>query len=189
MAGSAHGQGELTAPEATPAGQAPSWRGHHAQAGGGALLDLGYHLVDLALGFVGPFELVSAVMLAQGRLARPNELEDRVMLRGRQAGAWISLDSWVHGEPDPATGGCRKDEGLWLRTERGVWRADRSHVWQDGVDTPLHSAPRDWGLAMARQLDEFAQRMDSGDWFDPQVWDQLPAMRLIDQAYQQAQRF
>jgi predicted dehydrogenase len=42
---------------------------------------------------------------------------------------------------------------------------------------------------MAEQLDAFAERIAHGQWHDTTLWDQLPAMRVIDQAYQQARAF
>ena len=42
---------------------------------------------------------------------------------------------------------------------------------------------------MATQLEEFAQRIRTRMWNAPDVWDQLPSMRIIAQAYQQALHF
>jgi predicted dehydrogenase len=172
-----------------PTDAEPTWRQDAVLSGGGALLDSGYHMVDLLHFVVGPFELVSATMLHQGRPMDGEALEDRVWLTGRSDGTWVQLDSWLHGEAEPGAvpGRFRKSEGLLLRTPRHAWQADRTGVWCDGEC--LFRTERQWARAMAEQLDAFAERIAHGQWHDTTLWDQLPAMRVIDQAYQQARAF
>ncbi|WP_298236631.1 hypothetical protein [uncultured Azohydromonas sp.] len=146
-------------------------------------------MVDLLHDLVGPFELVAATLLRDNRLCRLDEVEDRVWLRGRIADTWVMLDSWLHGEPNPdSASGCSKSEGLVVCTRTRRWRADRSEVSRSDQAEPLYRTQKDWKRAKARQLDDFAQRIRSGGWHDASLWDQLPAMRIIDHAYQQALR-
>ncbi len=167
-----------------------TWRSRRSHSGGGALMDLGYHMVDLLQSVAGPFEWVSSALLAGSDLASAAIIEDRAYLYGRNESTWFSLDSWVHGAPDPeVAGGCIKSEGLSIQTDKNLWLANRSEVRIFGRPEPEFLTERSWSVAMAQQLDEFARRIKTGDWTAPDVWDQLPAMRVIDQAYQQSLHF
>lgn len=167
-----------------------TWRSDRKQSGGGSLLDSGYHMVDLLHDLVGSFELVTATLLHQGRLMDAKELEDRVFLSGRTAQAWVMLDSWLHGANDSdSKTGFKKSEGLIVQTDHQQWRADRSGVWRAGQSEAIYTTRKDWQAAMAQQLEHFAQRIRSNTWHDATLWDQLPAMRVIDQAYQQGFHF
>lgn len=167
-----------------------TWRDDVGLSGGGTLLDSGYHMVDLLHFVVGPFELVASTLLHGRHLAKVDQPEDRVWLNGRTARAWVSLDSWLHGEPDTSIpGGHRKSEGLLVRTDRHLYRADRSGLWIDDDPEPFLRTSTDWERAMASQLDEFGQRIKRNHWDQPDLWDQLPAMQVIDEAYRRARRF
>lgn len=172
---------------APAAGGPASWRSDRDTAGGGALLDAGYHLVDLIHYLAGPFDLVSASLWCGDRLVSAHDVDDRAWLLGRSETCWIMLDSWCAGHAHPDSGKPMKSEDVVLATTQGTWRANREGVWHD--DTCLHRTARDWSQAMARQLDSFARHVRDGQWHDATIWDQLPAMRLIDEAYRLAARY
>lgn len=167
-----------------------TWRNDPKQSGGGCLLDSGYHMVDLLHYLLGPFELVASTLLNGGRLMDTQALEDRVILSGRTAQVWVMLDSWLHGASEPGSPtGFKKSEGLLVQTDRQQWRADRAGVWRAGQVEAIYTTRKDWQAAMASQLDDFAQNIRTNTWNDATLWDQLPAMRVIDQAYQQGFHF
>lgn len=164
-----------------------SWRSDRKSAGGGALLDAGYHLVDLIHYLCGPFDLVSASLWAGEQLVTERDIDDRAWLTGRSESCWIMLDSWRSGHSHPDTGLPQKSEGVLLKTSQGLWRANREGVWHEGQQ--LQTMERNWQRAMAEQLEGFAQHVRQGNWSDATIWDQLPAMRLIDEAYRLAARY
>lgn len=164
-----------------------SWRSQRHTAGGGALLDAGYHLVDLLHYLFGSFDLVSASLWQNGLPVGEQEIDDRAWLVGRSEQGWIMLDSWRSGQPDPCTGKLQKSERVVLQTNKGVFEANREGVWHNGEQ--LASSQRDWRQAMADQLDGFVRHIRSGQWHDELIWDQLPAMRVIDEAYRLAARY
>lgn len=180
---------------AQTSGQSTSdnWRNSRAQSGGGTLLDSGYHMVDLAQAMVGPFEWVASTLETAGTLTSVNGIEDRVQLWGRNAETWVAIDSWLHGRPDPnSRTGFKKSEGLLIQTDVNRWSVNREGVWlhaQDGQMTQVCQSASDWGQSMANQLDEFAKRIRTNTWNTSDLWDQLPSMRIIDQAYQQVLHF
>lgn len=164
-----------------------SWRADRQAAGGGALLDAGYHLVDLIHYLSGPFDLVSASLWCEGQLVSERDIDDRAWLTGRSETGWVMIDSWRSGHPHPETGKPQKSEGVVLKTTQGIWQANREGLWHDGEC--LQSMARDWSRAMVEQLERFASNIRTGQWHDATIWDQLPAMRLIDEAYRLAARY
>ena len=164
-----------------------SWRSDRQAAGGGALLDAGYHLVDLIHYLGGPFDLVSASLWCGDELVSERDIDDRAWLMGRSETCWITLDSWRSGHPHPQTGKPQKSEGVLLKTTQGIWQANREGLWHEGEC--LQSMSRDWQKAMVEQLENFARHIRCGQWHDATIWDQLPAMRLIDEAYRLTARY
>ncbi len=56
-------------------------------------------------------------------------------------------------------------------------------------DTALATYDREWAQSMSTQLDAFAADIRANAWHSDNYWDQLPAMWLIEQAYQLAARY
>lgn len=163
------------------------WREDRERAGGGALLDAGYHLVDLVQYLTGPFEVVSSNLYASDRLDDGRLIEDRAWLTGRSEGCWVMLDTWVQGEPLDS-GGFRKSEAIHLAASTGEWMADRQGVWRNGER--LFTADNAWTQAMRDQLSLFSRRLRGhSPWQDATYWDQLPAMRVIEEAYRLSSRY
>lgn len=163
-----------------------SWRDSRDRAGGGALLDSGYHLVDLVHFLFGPFDLVSASLWGNGQLLDKQVIDDQVWLVGRSEKGWVALESWVGGFLNQS-GKPQKSERILLKTNQGFLEANREGVWHNGEQ--IYAVERGWSEAMAKQLDDFATRIRTDDWKDELIWDQLPAMRLIDEAYELASRY
>lgn len=156
------------------------WRNSRQRSGGGALLDAGYHLVDLVQYIIGDFEVISATMWNGAKADNGMDIEDRCWLTGCTTDIWLMLDTWVQGEPN-ATGGFKKSEMIVLNTNQGVICANREGIWHN--DTLLFKSSREWEGAMRMQLSEFAQNIHQNNWQNDAIWDQLPAMRTIDKAY------
>lgn len=162
-----------------------SWRGDAGKAGGGALLDSGYHMVDLVHGLVGTMNLIHASMWACDTLGCSATLETDAVLIGRAGSTWIRIESKVGGEPDASrTSGFRKFEEVTLDTNSGVWCADRERVTQNGKER--FCCDQSWSLAMAGQLDQFAEKIRDQCYDSNEVWQQLPTMRVIEEAYARA---
>lgn len=162
------------------------WRNDRKQAGGGALLDAGYHLVDLLQYLIGDFEVVSATMWNDGRADNGDDLEDRSWLFACTSQTWIAIDTWVRGLPD-GQGGFIKSELVNLKTDMGIIVANREGVWLD--DKKLFGGEKQWQLAMQAQLSNFANNVRAGRWDEDVIWDQLPAMRKIEEAYWLSSRY
>jgi predicted dehydrogenase len=155
-----------------PGRGAQGWRGAFDSAGGGVLLDAGYHLVDLAHFLLGSLDLLAASLWCGVEPARPEDLEDAAVIHARGGDAWVRLAFGVGGV---------KQERVVLDTSLGMLEADREGVWRDGHE--VFRCARDWQQAMADQLDHFADAVQRGERNEPVVWDQLPAMAFIERAY------
>lgn len=155
------------------------WRDLRLWSGGGALLDTGYHLVDLLHYLIGPFELVSATIWGNDKLDDGRLIDDRAWLTARAEQCWISIDTWVHGSA--------KSEQVMLLTNKGILTANREGVALEGES--LFSTQKEWHEAMLKQLSEFAHNIQQQKVQDETIWEQLPAMRLIEEAYRLASRY
>ncbi len=166
-------------PQPSQVNNTEKWRDLRLWSGGGALLDTGYHLVDLLHFLIGPFELVSATILGNDKLDDGHLIDDRAWLTARAEQCWISIDTWVHGSA--------KSEQVMLLTNKGILTANREGVELDGK--ALFATQKEWDEAMLKQLSEFAHNIQQQKAQDETIWEQLPAMRLIEEAYRLASRY
>ncbi|KKO47670.1 hypothetical protein VT06_15810 [Arsukibacterium sp. MJ3] len=159
-------------------GQTESWRTEKQLSGGGALLDAGYHMVDLLHYMLGSFDIVSAALWQNGQLCQQQQVEDQVLLLARNSQCWLTLDAQIYSDI--------KQESLMVQTNQGHYKADRSGVWHN--DNAIFTADKQWQQAMQAQLRQFASNISQQLWHDTLIWDQIPAMRVIEDAYHLAQR-
>jgi predicted dehydrogenase len=161
-----------------------TWRSDRKTSGGGALLDSGYHLIDLVHYLIGQFELINACLWDGDTLiqAESNHVESEAILLGRQGSTWVKIESKLSGEqcPDSKTG-YKKSEAVEILTTEHSYFANREGVWKNGY--AIFECPRDWEDAMAKQMDEFANNIMRKHWNNRIIWDQLPAMQMIERAY------
>jgi len=160
------------------------WRGDGVKSGGGALLDCGYHMIDLMTYLVGPMEVVACNLWALNTPCTRHTVETEVSVLCRSGTSWVNIDSQVGGK-QTADGKYQKFECVELETNECVWQADRQFVFRDGIK--VFSCERTWDNAMTRQLDEFADRINTNQFDDNIVWEQLAIMQVIESAYHLAE--
>ncbi len=151
------------------------WRNDKVKSGGGALLDSGYHLVDLVLFLGGPFRLLSSHIVSSGRLWQNNWVDDEAHLMGIVNSTWVSIES--------KTFTSEKIEFVEVQTKENKFRATRMGVWKN--ETQLFSCEREWQSAMQQQIQDFVNNITHHSFETPEIRDQFPAMRIIAQAYHQ----
>lgn len=157
------------------------WRSDKKESGGGILLDAGYHLVDLVHYLIGPVEVINCTTWRHQQRCLVGEIEDSAQLLGRNEQCWFMLDAQLGGDVDEQ-GIPQKSEGIYVQTDEALYFANRTQIKRN--DEVIWQGERTWQSAMAKQLDEFAADILDNQWSASTYWDQLPAMRLIEEAYQ-----
>jgi predicted dehydrogenase len=158
-------------------------------SGGGCVMDLGVHLVDLALwclDFPGVTDVTSVLMAKGAPLPSPKVVEDyAVATLTLDTGAVVRLAcSWrLHaGEPAVITAAFHGVEGgAALRNVDGSFY-DFSADRLDGTTRHVLATPPDaWG---GRAAADWASRLVEGARFDPRAERLVDVARVLDRIYQ-----
>lgn len=125
------------------------WRGEATKAGGGVMLDMGYHVLDMLIWFMDKPTILSSTM----QISKPigYDVEDVAQFTFEVSGAFgTGLISCVH---------PRKHEELVFIGERGsaVLMRDRIERYNNNqILVDYLESSRSWTAAMINQLDYFA---------------------------------
>ncbi|WP_245921264.1 Gfo/Idh/MocA family protein [Nocardia nova] len=158
------------------------WRGDFAAAGGGCVIDMGYHLIDLVLWYFGLPDLVTADLSVAARLDRHYDAEDTALIH-------FSYDSGLYGSMLLSRFIGPKTEELRLVGSGGIVHLERGRVCRLTNDgKPVESLVREqaWPSAAATQIDYF-QRVVAGE--RPNLSgprEHLAHMRFITACYEAA---
>ncbi|MFL5296916.1 MAG: Gfo/Idh/MocA family protein [Phenylobacterium sp.] len=165
------------------------WFYDPALSGGGCVMDLGVHLVDLALWTLDFPQVarVSASLLAQGEplAGRTDRVEDyAVATLELETGASVRLAcSWrlqagCDAEISAAFYGT--DGGAALRNLGGSFYDFTAERYRGTARETLASPPDDWG---ARAAADWARRLAAGERFDPAAERLVDVARVLDRIY------
>jgi predicted dehydrogenase len=166
-----------------------AWFYDPALAGGGCVVDLGVHLVDLALWTLGfpAVERVDSRLFAGGERidGEPDRCEDYAEATLDLAGgAVVRLAcSWklpagrdaVIGAAFYGTGG-----GAALRNEGGSFYDFTAEAYRGTAAERLASPPDDWG---GRAAVDWARRLAAGERFDPAAERLVEVAEVLDRVY------
>jgi len=171
-------------------GPQSGWFWDPALSGGGCLIDLGVHLVDLAL-WMFDFPAVSearATLLRDGRPALPTEVEDYAMaelvlangVHVRIACSW-NLDAGQDAVIDAAFHGT--DGGARMRNEDGSFFDFSAELLKGRGAERIASPPDDWG---GRAAVEWVHKLAAGERFAASTDGLLATARVLDRLYGRA---
>jgi predicted dehydrogenase len=163
------------------------WFTDPALAGGGCLIDLGTHLVDLALWLTGAGEV--AVETARTLSLHGHEVEDQASaelalgeVRARLACSWFQ----------PAGGECAFECTAWgsegavsVRNVGGSFYDFRAELWRGTEAEKLVEPPDAWG---GRAIVAWADRLATDSSYDPTANELELLARTIDHVYAEAGR-
>jgi predicted dehydrogenase len=165
------------------------WFCDPAQSGGGCVIDLGVHLVDLAL-WVLDFPAVpqvSGLLQAGGRALgpRPAEVEDYAVATLQTAeGAILRLAcSWrLHAGRDAVISAAfhGTEGGAALRNIGGSFYDFQAEHFRGTQCEILAQPPDAWG---GRAAVDWARRLGAGERFDPTASELLAVARVLDRIY------
>jgi predicted dehydrogenase len=158
-------------------------------SGGGCVIDLGTHLVDLALWALGypRVESVGSRLYARGNLLKPpvSEVEDyAVATIGLDNGATVNLAcSWR------INAGCDAvieasfygtEGGLSLKNVNGSFYDFKAELYKWTASETLELPPDDWGGRSALQ---WAEKLAVSKSYDPDIEHIVEVARVIDMIY------
>jgi predicted dehydrogenase len=168
-------------------GPGKSWFFDPAQSGGGCVIDLGVHLVDLAL-WALDFPQVANVqsrLLAKGRPLRAGECEDYAVATLTLAdGRVVTLAcSWNLPAGRDAIIGASfygEGQGAALRNLNGSFFDFTAERYRGTATETLASPPDDWG---GRAAADWARRLAAGERFAPEAERFVDVAAVLDRIY------
>jgi predicted dehydrogenase len=163
-----------------------AWFYDPAQSGGGCVMDLGVHLVDLALwtlGFPGVSD-VDARLTASGRPLGPGQVEDHATAQFRAGGAEIRLAcSWrLHAGRDAIIEAAfyGTDGGAAFRNVDGSFYDFTAERFTGTASERLTEPPDAWG---GRAAAEWAERLARSPRFDAEAEHFVRSAQVLDGIY------
>ena len=167
-----------------------TWFYDKARSGGGCIMDLGIHLIDLVLWTLGNPRVVdvSSRLLAGGKPMRPGGVEDFAAVQlTLDTGAVVQLGcSWrlpagYDAVIEASFYGTRG--GVALHNVNGSFYDFTAEHYTGTYRTTLTSPPDDWG---GRAVVDWARRLAAGARFDAEVERAVEVAAVIDTIYARA---
>ncbi|MFD6072675.1 Gfo/Idh/MocA family protein [Amycolatopsis lurida] len=129
------------------------WRGQNAVAGGGCVIDMGYHLVDLLLWYFGLPDRITADRSVSARPDRSYDAEDTALIH-------FTYDHGLYGSLLLSRFIGPKNETIRLVGSRGIVQLERGRIQRmtNGGDI-VESLAREqaWPSAAASQINHFCR--------------------------------
>ncbi len=157
------------------------------QSGGGCVIDLGIHLVDLAVWLLPGAAVagVTARLFAGGKPVTPGAVEDHAIARLDlvDGGAFTLTCSWfLHAGCDAVISATfyGTEGAVALQNVDGSFYDFRSDLHRGTKTEVLALPPDEWG---GRAAVRWAQRLAAGDRFDPAADEFVDLANVIDRIY------
>ena len=167
------------------------WRASRVQAGGGALVDMGYHLVDLLVWYFGTPQTVTARMTRGNRDGQRYDVEDTVNLLFDfylpQSYEEKTIGNFLISRVYP-----KKQEILTVYGVKGILELQRAEICRYDVHgQEIEKLVRQDSLpsTMIDQLDHFGETINAGTrWNLETLKEHLPQVAIIEAAYESDKR-
>ncbi|MDT5031565.1 MAG: hypothetical protein QOC94_1736 [Actinoplanes sp.] len=132
------------------------WRGATVTAGGGCVIDMGYHLIDMILWYFGLPDRVLADVSVSARLDRAYDAEDTALIH-------YSYDTGLYGSLLLSRFIGPKTEQIRLVGSKGIVHLERGRIRRltnGGELVESLSREQAWPSAAASQIDHFCRVID-----------------------------
>ncbi len=152
------------------------WRASKHRAGGGCILDMGYHLIDVALWYFGMPSSVRCRFELEGEDSVENE-----------ATIEVTFPSGVVGELFISRRAAPKREHVSIEGTDGKLEVDRGHVivvCPESASALNWSDLQDWGGVLTRQLTGFIDHMRGGPAYGMEAHHHLSHVAFVEACYQ-----
>ena len=129
------------------------WRGHTNAAGGGCVIDMGYHLIDLLLWYFGLPDRITADMSTTARPDRDYDAEDTALIH-------FGYDSGLYGSLLISRFLGPKSEQIRLVGSRGIVNLERGRIQRltnNGDVVESLAREQSWPAAAVSQVDYFCR--------------------------------
>lgn len=129
------------------------WRGRNAEAGGGCIIDMGYHLIDMILWCFGLPDRILADLSVSARPDREYDAEDTALIH-------FAYDSGMYGSLLLSRYIGPKSEQIRIVGSRGIVQLERGRVQRltnSGEVVESLSREQAWPSAAACQVDHFCR--------------------------------
>ncbi|HVI30112.1 Gfo/Idh/MocA family oxidoreductase [Hansschlegelia sp.] len=165
------------------------WFYDQAQSGGGCVMDLGVHLVDLALwtlGFPAATDISARLFAGGERLsAHPDRVEDFAEATVElESGAVVRLAcSWrLNAGQDAVISAAfyGTQGGATIRNVDGSFYDFVTERYRGTSREPVHPLENDWGGKAAA---DWARRLAAGEGFSPEIARMADAAEILDRIY------
>jgi predicted dehydrogenase len=163
------------------------WFYDAAQSGGGCVMDLGVHLVDLALWALDfpAASVLSTQLFAQGEKLQPGGVEDYAAATlALEGGAVVQLAcSWrlpLGREAQISATFHGTEGGAALRNLKGSFYDFTAERFRGTSCEVLSLPPDDWG---GRAAQDWVRRLAGGEGFDPAAERLVDVARVLDSLY------
>jgi predicted dehydrogenase len=158
------------------------WRGSIAQAGGGCVIDMGYHLVDMILWYFGLPDRILADTSSSARPDRSYDAEDTALIH-------FAYESGMYGSALLSRFIGPKSERIRLVGSKGIVALERGRLRRmDNHGEVIESLAREqsWPAAATAQIDHFARVIAGTRPNLSAPADHLPHLAFITACYESA---
>ncbi|MFK0249722.1 Gfo/Idh/MocA family protein [Amycolatopsis azurea] len=158
------------------------WRGQNSIAGGGCVIDMGYHLIDLLLWYFGLPDRITADRSVSARPDRRYDAEDTALIH-------FSYDNGLYGSLLLSRFIGPKSETIRLVGSRGIVQLERGRIQRmtnDGDIVESLVREQAWPSAAASQINHFCRviRGDRANLSSPK--DNVAHLAFITASYESA---
>jgi predicted dehydrogenase len=152
------------------------WRGINRISGGGTVIDMGYHILDLVIWYLGLPYFVYAQLTNFARPDASYETEDSALITFRLPKSMGSIVLTRASHP--------KEEKIYIHGIKGTLIVDRQSVKVIALNGEVVYSQRfekDWSNSIINQLDEFISTVMIGEYVDSS--DQMDHLILLESIY------